>query len=361
MTNKKDPPTNGLWAQFKPLIEINAQTRPLSLLFIAALAIGLPVLVGAALDLFSSSVLASMGGLVILYMNQAKKLSQRITILAACSVGFLLCFLFGTFTSFNPFLSALTLAITAFLATVICRFYRLPPPGSFFFIMVACVSRALPYEVTFIPERAGILLAGCLGAILLGLLYALFQGTRSTVTPPITHHQPLDKVALMLEAGVIASFIGGGYLLALMIGLDNPYWVPISTAAIMQGATFQKVWHRNVHRIVGTMIGMGLAWLIFSFSPNPWILAWLIMILSFLIEALVTRNYGLAVIFMTPLTVIFAEVNQVTGDVHILMVARMMDIVLGSLIGYLGGWLIHHQHWFRAIQAWLIRGEGRQL
>lgn len=355
MNNEQDSAVaKGLWAKLKPLIEISDHKRPLGFLVIATLAISLPVLIGASMDAFSSSVLASMGGLVILYMGQTK-LSHRLATLVACSVGFLLCFLFGTFTSFNPVLSAFTLALTAFLATVICRFYRLPPPGSFFFIMVACVSRALPYEITLIGERTIILLAGCLGALLLGLLYTLFQAKRELVTPPVTQQRPLDKVALMLEAGLIALFIGGGYLLALIIGLENPYWVPISTAAIMQGATFQTVWHRNVHRIVGTMIGMGLAWLIFSFSLSPWVLAWLIMILSFLIEALVTRNYGLAVIFMTPLTVIYAEANQVAGDVHVLIGARMMDIVFGSWIGYLGGWLIHHQHWFRAIQAWLVR------
>jgi hypothetical protein len=37
------------------------------------------------------------------------------------------------------------------------------------------------------------------------------------------------------------------------------------------------------------------------------------------------------------------------------MAARMTDIVLGSLIGYAGGWLIHRQSWLRAIQAWLVR------
>lgn len=164
-----------------------------------------------------------------------------------------------------------------------------------------------------------------------------------------------DRVALMLEAGVIALFIGGGYLLALLVGLDNPYWVPVSTAAIMQGATFRAVWHRNVHRIVGTVIGMGLVWLIFSFSPGPWILAGLVMLLSFVIETLVTRNYGLAVIFITPLTVIFADASLATGDTEALVMARLVDIVLGSIIGCVGGWLLNHPRGFRAVEAWIVQ------
>src|SRR5690554_1317366 len=153
-------------------------------------------------------------------------------------------------------------------------------------------------------------------------------------------------------------FVGhqaGSYLFALLIDLDNPYWVPISTAAIMQGATFRAVWHRNVHRIVGTFIGMGLAWIIFSMSPNVWVLAGLVILLSFVIEVLVTRNYGLAVIFITPLTVIFADSSIAALDTERLMVARMFDIVLGSAIGYLGGWVIHHPRIFLYLERCMVK------
>jgi Predicted membrane protein len=354
MNSEQDSVEKGLWERIKPLTEIGAQKRPLGFVIVATLAVGLPVLIGAALDRFSASVLAGLGGLVILYMRQAN-FFRRIAILKACSAGFALSFLFGTFTSFNPALSAFTLAVTAFLATLICRYFRVPPPGSFFFILVASVSRTLPYDVELIPMRTGVLLAGCVGAILLASIYALIQKKPSAPASPTADNRPLDKTALVLDASVIALFVGGGYMLALSVGLDNPYWVPISTAAIMQGATFQAVWHRNVHRIVGTMIGMGVAWLIFSLSPGPWTLAVLIMSLSFLVELLVTRNYGLAVIFITPLTVILADANYIGGDVHTLMTARLTDVVIGSLIGYTGGWVIHHKRWFQAIEARLVR------
>lgn len=344
----------GRWSRLRPLITLSEQRRPLGFLVVAALAVGLPVLMGAALGHFASSILAGMGGLVILYMCQTA-LSHRLTTLAVCSFGFLFSFSFGALTSFDPYLSVLTLALTVFVVTVVCRYYRLPPPGTFFFILVACLSRTLPFELELVAERTGTLLLGCMGATLLGLLYTLFQGKRGAAVPPPMENSRPDRVALMLEAGMIALFIAGGYLLALLIGLDNPYWVPVSTAAIMQGATFQAVWHRNVHRIVGTVIGMGLVWLIFSFSPGPWVLAGLVMLLSFVIETLVTRNYGLAVIFITPLTVIFADASLATGDTEALVMARLVDIVLGSLIGCIGGWLLNHPRWFLAIQTWIVQ------
>src|SRR5690606_382621 len=99
---------------------------------------------------------------------------------------------------------------------------------------------------------------------------------------------------------------------------------------------------RNVHRIAGTAIGMLLAWGIFSLSPNIWELAILITVLSFVIELLIVRNYGLAVIFITPLTLIYADAATETDNTAQLMMTRLFDIILGSTIGYLGGWVMHH-------------------
>jgi uncharacterized membrane protein YccC len=119
----------------------------------------------------------------------------------------------------------------------------------------------------------------------------------------------------------------------------------------MQGASFRAVWQRNVHRVIGTLIGMGLAWLILSLSPGVWALALIITALSFIIETLVTRNYGLAVIFITPLTVIFADSTTAIGASDTLIQSRLVDIVLGSSFGFVGGWVIHHPRLFRALEA----------
>lgn len=343
-----------LWGHIRPLLMWSDKKRSWGFLAAAALSAGLPVFVGAWFGRFPSAIIASVGGLVILYM-QDTDVSRRMMILAVCSFGFAVSFSLGTLTSFNPWLSAGTLALTVFLVTATCRFHSMPPPGSFFFILVACMSRTLPFDLTLAAQRTGILLFGCMGACLIALVYSLAQILMKDNKP----RQPAPAgdqrvAAIILESAVIAIFVGGGYLGALMLQLDNPYWVPISTAAIMQGATFRAIWHRNVHRVFGTVIGMGLAWLIFSLSPNVWVLAGLIVVLSFVIEALVIRNYGLAVIFITPLTVIFADSAIASIDTERLIFARLIDIMLGSAIGYLGGWVIHHPKIFHHLERLMV-------
>ncbi|MGM8900889.1 FUSC family protein [Psychrobacter sp. 1Y4] len=79
-----------------------------------------------------------------------------------------------------------------------------------------------------------------------------------------------------------------------------------------------------------------------------------------LIESFVDRHYGLAVIFITPLTIFIAEygstmpVPPVAGDV---IHTRMIDTALGCVIGLSGGLAIHSTRLrvpLRRLENWLL-------
>lgn len=357
--NNNNSLTTRVCNSIKPLLVLSDHKRPMGFLIISALAVGLPALLGAWLDDFSTSILACMGGLSILYMRQTH-LSRRMMTLATCAFGFAASFALGVLTSFNPYLSAITLTLNVFMVTVICRFYAVPPPGTLFFVVVACLARTLPFDLSLAAERTGMVMFGAMGGCFLALIYSVYQLYFSKTyvlrpTEEIDHH----ILAISIESLVISLFVGGGYCLALFIDLENPYWVPISAIAIMQGATFRAIWHRNIHRIFGTTLGMGIAWSILSLSPGPWETALLILLLSFLIEVLVTRNYGLAVLFITPLTVIFADINIPVNETNQLILTRLFDIILGSIIGYLGGWVMYHPRFKSGVESLLIKRENR--
>lgn len=59
----------------------------------------------------------------------------------------------------------------------------------------------------------------------------------------------------------------------------------------------------------------------------------------FIIETLIVRHYGLTVVFITPMTLLLAESALGTVALEQLVQARLVDIALGSLIGFLAGWL----------------------
>ncbi len=331
-------------AHLKQLLVLKKATRPWHIPFMASLAIGVPACLGAHFSRFDLGLLGCMGAMVFLYI-QPIPISQRMVRLIVCSFGFSACFALGLITGFNHHVAAITLFFIAFFATIITRLYAIPPPGSFFFILVAVMGMNIKFDPALIPVRVGLITLGGILSCVMAFFYSLWAIRKQPVVVP-DPGEPPRVYALVLEAAVIAFFVGGSYGLALSIGLGNPYWVPISCAAIMQGATFRMVWHRKVHRIVGTAIGLSLASLIFKLPLSPYEVALLVMLLNFIVEFLVVRNYGLAVIFITPLTVLFAEMSSATVLPTVLLTNRLLDIVLGSVIGFVGGWLMYHPRIF---------------
>ena len=150
---------------------------------------------------------------------------------------------------------------------------------------------------------------------------------------------------------MVASFISFSYLVAVLLELPNALWVPISCAAILQGATYRMIWHRNIHRIVGTAIGMGVAWWLFSLQPNYWVLALSMIFFQFVVELLIVKNYGAAVIFITPLTVIMAEFTSANMSTAVLLEHRLIDISIGSAIGIIGGTIFHRTSLLKSIES----------
>jgi len=57
----------------------------------------------------------------------------------------------------------------------------------------------------------------------------------------------------------------------------------------------------------------------------------------------VVRNYGIAVVFITILTIFLAESGVVQANPNALFMARFLDILVGSLIGALGGWILYNE------------------
>lgn len=100
------------------LFTLSDNRRPVGFLIMAALALGLPLFLGALLGHYSTAILAGMGGLSILYMPQSAIHHGLIT-MAVVSFGFDASFTLGVLTSFDPIISSLTLGLTALFAATI--------------------------------------------------------------------------------------------------------------------------------------------------------------------------------------------------------------------------------------------------
>jgi uncharacterized membrane protein YccC len=265
-------------------------------------------------------------------------------LLMTCCFGILLSYTIGLFFSFNYVVATLALALFSFCIHYFL--YRLglsQPPGNFFFIMLTSIALCTPYDPAHIAEKTGYIAMGTMATCIIGLLYSLLT-LRGKPAPgqPLLQKGPYTNIVESISFGVFMGLAAG---IAFLLRLDNPYWVPVSCAAVMQGTSSKHIWWRSAQRMIGTLIGIGVAWAIALIHPTPFFMMVGIIVLQIIVEFLVVRNYTIAVIFITVLTTFLAESgSSVTQNTNQLFLSRVTDIFLGSIIGAIGGWVLFNEH-----------------
>jgi uncharacterized membrane protein YccC len=337
-----------LRTELRHLVTIHPSDRPWQMPFAAALAIGLPLFVGAFFDHLDYGLVSSLGGLVFLYLP-ATPLYHRMITLMACAFGLTACFTLGVMSHFLPLLMMPVLAFIAILVTMVCRFYGVGMPGSMFFIMVASLGAYSPVDVSQVPLMVGLVSMGALLACMIAFFYSVHVLRRQAPQPV----SPLPEATfdyVVFDSVVIGISVGVSLALAQALQLENAYWVPVSCLAVIQGASLRAVWNKQLHRVLGTGIGLLVSWGLLLLPLDKWGISLTMMVLAFVVETAVLRHYAFAVIFITPLTILLADASSLGQGLPagILVQARFFDTVLGSLVGLAGGICLYSPR-FRAI------------
>ncbi|MDO9198172.1 FUSC family protein [Rhodoferax sp.] len=336
------------WAELKRLVReelrhllmIKTSDQLWQMPFAAALATGLPLLVGAYFDHLGYGLVSSLGGLVFLHLPDTP-LSHRMVTLMTCAFAMTACYALGAMSHFFPLLMMPVLIFIAMLVTMVGRFYALGPPGSLFFVMAAAIGAYSPLEVLQVPLMVGLVSMGALLACLIAFLYSLYT-LRFRSPQPVSPLPPASFDFVVFDSVVIGIFVGISLALAQVLQLDKAYWVPVSCLAVIQGVSLRAVWNKQLHRVVGTGIGLLLAWGLLLLPLDKWTISLMFMALTLVIETMVVRHYAFAVVFITPLTILLVEAATLgQASPAPLIQARFFDTVLGSLVGLAGGICLH--------------------
>ncbi|WP_405550799.1 FUSC family protein [Streptomyces sp. NBC_01171] len=128
----------------------------------------------------------------------------------------------------------------------------------------------------------------------------------------------------------VRTFVGtaaaGG--IALFLGVGHSYWAAISAAAVLHSINVWSTMQRAVQRTLGTAIGLLLTSAVLVLHPGPVAIICLIIVFEFFLEYVVARNYGLGVVFLTPLALLLSELSSPVSASRLLH-----DRVIGSGIG----------------------------
>ena len=167
---------------------------------------------------------------------------------------------------------------------------------------------------------------------------------------------------IVVESLIIGVSVSLALLLGNIMGLERSYWVAISCVAIMQGATLNAVWFRQIQRIIGTFAGMLFTMWLVNINFNDIEFAIVITFLMFMGEFCVVRNYALAMVFFTPLTIYLVEIGHfMLSDADVAIKARMIDTIIGSIIGLFGGFMLYQKRlraFFRRLAYKIFRNHS---
>ncbi|MFI6727460.1 FUSC family protein [Streptomyces sp. R-74717] len=140
---------------------------------------------------------------------------------------------------------------------------------------------------------------------------------------------------------VLGTGLAGGT--ALLLGLGHNYWAAISAAAVLHSINVRTAAQRAVQRTLGTVAGLMLALGVLAARPEPVVLVLVIVLLEFLLEYVVARNYGLGVVFLTPLALLLTDLAA-PSPAGALVQDRALSSVLGIAIALGRAVVVVHDH-----------------
>ena len=166
---------------------------------------------------------------------------------------------------------------------------------------------------------------------------------------------PADRVAELVGGGrrraaallvpalrmALGTAVAGGLALALHLG--HGYWAAISAAAVLHSVNVRTTAQRAVQRTLGTFVGLLVAVGVIALHPGPAALVGVIILLEFLLEYVVARNYGLGIVFLTPMALLLSEL-VVPTPAGLLVRERALASVLGIAVGLVCALLVVHDH-----------------
>ena len=132
-------------------------------------------------------------------------------------------------------------------------------------------------------------------------------------------------------------------IIAYVFPFNRSYWIPLSCAAVMLGSTIMAAFHRAIQRSCGTIVGLMIATAILKFQPQGFMIIIVNMILTAITELFIVKNYAVAAMFITPNALLLAETSSKIHDISYFATARIIDIVIGSMIGLIGTYIIGHR------------------
>jgi uncharacterized membrane protein YccC len=135
------------------------------------------------------------------------------------------------------------------------------------------------------------------------------------------------------SAARIGIAVGLGVATGRALGLGHAYWIGLTAAAVLQASNLMITRRRVVHRLTGTVIGVGLAFAVLGWHPPIWLVVIAVAIFQALVELAIATNYGVAVTGITVLALLLFHVAAPAQEAITTTIgSRLLDTVIGAAL-----------------------------
>jgi MFS family permease len=314
------------------------------------LAMGLPIAILSAFGQPELGLIACTGGFAAMYLSNRTR-RERAMLLSFVVLGLVASSAIGVAVSGSVPLGLFTLFALTVVGSIVLLGIGAGPPGSMFFMLIAGASIRLAAP----PRLEGV---GLNGGLVIGMVAVGAVISYAIVVIPLLHpsvrqddfdaHRAREPLRFSLHGdarAIVINLVVGSAIAVLIsapVGVQRTYWVLLTVIAILQnGRELRLTALRAIHRVLGTFVGLGLFALLLPLRLTGLLLALLLAILMFFVQLVVIRNYGLALVFITPLALLIASSGD-PRDVGTITVTRVVDTLLGAgiaMIVLLAAWL----------------------
>ncbi|BDZ47616.1 FUSC family protein [Naasia aerilata] len=147
------------------------------------------------------------------------------------------------------------------------------------------------------------------------------------------------RFALTAESKIVLARLTAAIVLAaavsIPLGLHRSYWVIVTVIAVLQSGVLRRLTTaRAANRILGTVLGAAIFVAVALVVPDGVGLVLVLAGLQFLVELVIVRHYGIALIFITPLALLVA-VRQPGVSAGGIALERIIDTGIGAALAVL--------------------------
>lgn len=309
---------------------------------------GLPLALFTLIGLQSTGLMASLGAFTALYCARLSR-RDRLLVLPLVGAGLVLAAIVGVVSSGNVWLIVIGLVVVAAAACVLTLGFGLGPPGPLMFVLVTGVTGHLAapavlggVEVDKLPLTLAVA-AGAVISYLVVIAPLVVPSVRRRDGAPaglktLFPRLNFDSLTAMISARIVIG-VTIASLISLPLGVHRAYWVILAAVAVLQlGHNRRLTTIKAIHRVLGTVFGVLGFGLIAVGQPSGLWLVLIIAVLQFATEVVVVRNYGIALLFITPLALLIATSAHMIAPWQIVG-ERVIDTLLGSVIALAVFWI----------------------